>query len=263
MKNIKLYPCFKHWLEYDSIWIISDTHFDDFSCKYIDPNWITPEEHIQILKKELNKQTLLIHLGDVGDASYLDELKCYKVLITGNHDILSKVSKYFDEVYIGPLFIADRILLSHEPIYGLENFCCNIHGHNHAAGDELYMSSNINHINLAANVYNYQVFNLSKEIKNGLLSQIKNYHRTTIDNATTRKQKRKDDAKYFGEDFAQRLDEIYRKQQEKDNYFIKQLLTPSKEDNYYVPDACKFCSNHPSNGGSGICNCTLGLSITY
>ena len=25
----------------------------------------------------------------------------------------------------------------------------------------------------------------------------------------------------------------------------------------YVPDCCRTCSNHPSNGGSGICNCTL------
>ena len=25
-----------------------------------------------------------------------------------------------------------------------------------------------------------------------------------------------------------------------------------------IPDSCKNCSNHPSNGGSGICNCTLG-----
>lgn len=31
-----------------------------------------------------------------------------------------------------------------------------------------------------------------------------------------------------------------------------------------VPDACKHCSNHPSNGGSGICHCILGLpKITY
>lgn len=257
---VSLYPQFQYWSNTGSVYIISDTHFEDSDCKYMDPDWITPQEHIDIIKQKVRKSDTLIHLGDVGNGQWLEQLPaCHKVLITGNHDVLSKVSKYFDEVYTGPLFIADRILLSHEPIYGLENFCCNIHGHNHAAGDE----SNINHINLAANVYNYQVFNLGKEIKNGLLSQIKNYHRITIDNATTRKQKRKDDAKYFGEDFAQRLDEIYRKQQEKDNYFIKQLLTPSKEDNYYVPDACKFCSNHPSNGGSGICNCTLGLSITY
>ena len=24
-----------------------------------------------------------------------------------------------------------------------------------------------------------------------------------------------------------------------------------------IPDYCKHCANHPSNGGSGICNCTL------
>ena len=25
-----------------------------------------------------------------------------------------------------------------------------------------------------------------------------------------------------------------------------------------IPPACKGCSNHPSNGGTGICFCTLG-----
>lgn len=25
-----------------------------------------------------------------------------------------------------------------------------------------------------------------------------------------------------------------------------------------IPEACRNCSNHPSNGGSGICLCTLG-----
>lgn len=28
-----------------------------------------------------------------------------------------------------------------------------------------------------------------------------------------------------------------------------------------IPSACKSCSNHPSNGGSGICNCTLGIPV--
>ena len=27
-----------------------------------------------------------------------------------------------------------------------------------------------------------------------------------------------------------------------------------------IPASCRKCSNHPSNGGSGICNCTLGQS---
>ena len=25
-----------------------------------------------------------------------------------------------------------------------------------------------------------------------------------------------------------------------------------------IPEPCRNCSNHPSNGGSGICHCTLG-----
>ena len=30
-----------------------------------------------------------------------------------------------------------------------------------------------------------------------------------------------------------------------------------------IPEACKNCSNHPINGGSGICSCTLGnMKIT-
>lgn len=27
----------------------------------------------------------------------------------------------------------------------------------------------------------------------------------------------------------------------------------------YIPPACKICPTHPSNGGSGICHCILGL----
>ena len=27
-----------------------------------------------------------------------------------------------------------------------------------------------------------------------------------------------------------------------------------------IPEACRNCSNHPSNGGSGICFCTLGTT---
>ena len=28
--------------------------------------------------------------------------------------------------------------------------------------------------------------------------------------------------------------------------------------NNSIPSACRNCSNHPSNGGSGICHCILG-----
>ena len=30
-----------------------------------------------------------------------------------------------------------------------------------------------------------------------------------------------------------------------------------------IPNACRGCSNHPSNGGSGVCNCTLGMQNLF
>lgn len=36
-----------------------------------------------------------------------------------------------------------------------------------------------------------------------------------------------------------------------------------KYDNTYITP-CKNCSNNPANGGSGICNCTLGMwKVTF
>ena len=31
----------------------------------------------------------------------------------------------------------------------------------------------------------------------------------------------------------------------------------------YIPSACRTCPNHPSNGGNGICNCTLCDDVIY
>ena len=30
-----------------------------------------------------------------------------------------------------------------------------------------------------------------------------------------------------------------------------------------TPSPCRNCSNHPSNGGSGNCNCTLGDQVFF
>ena len=225
----------ERWSGTGSVYIISDTHFDDSDCKLMDPNWITPQKHIEIIKQDVRKGDTLIHLGDVGNPDYLDELKCYKVLITGNHDILSKVASHFDEIYTGPLFVADRLILSHEPIQGLEGFAMNIHGHDHTA------NFRPNHVNLASNVYHFRVFNLGASIKGGLLSRVENIHRVTIDNATLKKQEREEYAKYFGDKFARELTDIIH-----------------NDDISNIPNPCKTCSNHPSNGGSGICHCILG-----
>ena len=28
-------------------------------------------------------------------------------------------------------------------------------------------------------------------------------------------------------------------------------------------DVCGSCANNPKNGGTGVCNCTLGMKVTY
>ena len=185
-----LYPTFRDkWSATGSIYIISDTHFDDADCKLMNPNWIPAQEATDILKSQIHKTDTLIHLGDVGNPAYLDQLKCYKILITGNHDKISEMEGHFDEIYNGPLFIADRILLSHEPILGLERICLNLHGHVHNGGmlslTEIEPGKFItSHINLASDVTQFQPYNLKSLIKAGYLSNVENYHRITIDKAT-------------------------------------------------------------------------------
>lgn len=92
----------------------------------------------------------------------------------------------FDEVYDGPLFISNKILLSHEPIYGLP-FCINIHGHIHNGEYEYLDDFNCKHINITSDVVNWEVINLDKLIKNGIISNILNIHRLTINKAIENK----------------------------------------------------------------------------
>lgn len=90
----------------------------------------------------------------------------------------------FDEVYEGPLFVAEKLILSHEPVYTYYAF--NIHGHEHR-----YIFRD-DHLNVCAEHINYYPINLDKEIKKGLLSKVESIHRRTIDAATERKNKVKD-----------------------------------------------------------------------
>ena len=181
-----LYDVFKEWSIGGSIYIISDPHFGDKDCKSIDRNWITPEEHVNIINKNIYKNDTLICLGDCGDLSYFSKINAkHKVLIKGNHDEGKKKRYYeiFDEVYDGPLFIAPKLVLSHEPLPVMPYYL-NIHGHDHSD-----RSHSPYHINLAANIVNYQIFNLGKEIRKGILSPIRTIHRYTIDEAMKKKER--------------------------------------------------------------------------
>ena len=183
-----LYEPFRHWSEGGSVFIISDLHFHDDNCKLMDPDWISPDEQVGIINKYVSKCDTFVCLGDVGSPKYVPLIKARrKVLILGNHDARGAYKDLFDEIYTGSLFIADKILLSHEPVNGL-TWCLNIHGHDHN-NTEKY-APNCRHINLAANMCGYTPVSLGKLIKDGVLSRIDGIHRQTIDAATARKQAR-------------------------------------------------------------------------
>ena len=101
-------------------------------------------------------------------------------------DAKGAYKNYFDEIYTGPLFIAEKILLSHEPVYGLQ-WCLNIHGHDHNHMEPY--KEGCKHINLAANVCGYTPINLGKIIKEGVLADVPSIHRMTIDRQVERGKK--------------------------------------------------------------------------
>ena len=180
-----LYEPFRHWSEGGSVYLLSDLHLDDPDCRLMDPEWITPGEQIDIINKTVMKNDTFICLGDVGNPYYIKEIRAgKKILILGNHDPKGAYKNCFDEIYSGPLFIADRLLLSHEPVYGLP-WCLNIHGHDHSNA-EAYKDG-CKHINLAANVCGFTPVNLGKMIRKGVLSDIPDIHRMAIDMQRKRK----------------------------------------------------------------------------
>ena len=69
-----LYESFRYWSNGGSIYILSDLHFDDFDCKYMDPSWITPQEQLVIINETVMKNDTFICLGDVGNPVYIKEI---------------------------------------------------------------------------------------------------------------------------------------------------------------------------------------------
>ena len=44
---------------------------------------------------------------------------------------------------------------------------------------------------------------------------------------------------------------------------LQSIAKLSYNPNENIPVNCRNCSNHPSNGGSGICHCILGSQVVY
>lgn len=72
--------------KYQTIWLISDTHFGDSDLKEGIPFRPSDDELVKQINRQAGKCDLIIHLGDVGDISYIKKLKADCWLIKGNHD---------------------------------------------------------------------------------------------------------------------------------------------------------------------------------
>lgn len=155
--------------------ITSDWHFghaNDVNTKGIlaferGNKFNTIQEHdkyiTECIEKWLHKlapEDTFYFLGDFGrpDSNALSELarifieaKCHKVAIRGNHDheTETKIMKtLFDEVYDYPIYISDRIILSHRPHVEMDQSVLNVSGHLHGSTLNLpnYMCASI-HVN--------------------------------------------------------------------------------------------------------------------
>lgn len=212
-----------------SVWFYSDTHFNDADMKYrnisdeeqvkninkkvgkYDTIVILGDiGNIEFVKKLHGYKVLIMGNHDGGETNYKRKIEKKMIEFNTfeeadealkNHHIdeigtdfhkpfiygVKKEDNYlFDEVYAGELQIAPKIKLSHEPIPNYP-YALNIHGHCHgwdAKDDDLY------HWNMCAEFINYTPVNLNEIIKSGRLNKIDDIHRTTIDKATERKQKR-------------------------------------------------------------------------
>ena len=177
-------PFMKRWENFQTAWIISDLHFNEMDLKRAFPNRPTDDELVRRINAKVGRKDILFVLGDCGDLEYVKKLRGYKVLIMGNHDTgATKYEEVFDEVYEGALIIGEKIILSHEPVQIPWAF--NFHGHNHAQ-----KKNAPNHMNVCADVIDYEPAHLNSLLNGGIASKVYTIHRETVDNATDRKRKR-------------------------------------------------------------------------
>jgi len=146
----------------------------------------------EITAEDLDKVQEL-GFGFVHEPEKLKELgldKYFHKVVNDNH--------LFDEVYEGPVFINDKVVLSHEPFpmarlntrdekgYCKDAYCFyNIHGHDHS--NTLQKFPDDPFMNVCAEWIDYTPVSLLSMLKKGAFSKIDNIHRFTIDKATAKK----------------------------------------------------------------------------
>ncbi len=155
-------------------WFISDLHFGHYNAAtnrgiitFERTRFETIQEHDAFIIKSLTDWAKT-HQGEtlwiLGDFGYTDNLWVIKHLrdnlgviinfILGNHDKhadMEKFQAHFDNVYDHPVYIANRVVLSHEPIWPCPAGTLNVHGHLHSS----HLDS-AQHINCSIHDVNYR-----------------------------------------------------------------------------------------------------------
>lgn len=180
-----VYDSLKHWYERGgTIWFYSDPHFNDEEMKYLRKDYIGDDAQVLAINKKVTDRDTIVFLGDIGDINFIPKIRGYKVLIMGNHDtgafnyrrrvIDTKDNHLFDEVYEGPLTIAEKIILSHEPvdIMGM----INIHGHTHG----LPLHPTDKSWNVCAENINYTPICFKEIVNSGMIGDTLSIHRLAI-----------------------------------------------------------------------------------
>lgn len=143
--------------------------------KYYDAEKYTEEEAFKLFKAEYPN--------------------CYYVKLGEHHDFHSPFvtwgffadNQLFDLVFEGPVMIAEKLILSHEPVS--VPWAYNVHGHVHSGFNTAETVKT--HYNVCSDVIDYKPVPLSTILKIGIGRNIQSLHRQTIDHATARSTRRK------------------------------------------------------------------------
>ena len=161
-----------------------------------------------IAKLKAGYKVLILGNHDVGATTYKKqesfkelpqntEYNLRNVVDIYGQKLLYETNNLFDEVYEGTLQISPKIILSHEPVD--YKYCFNIHGHVHPQSKECFevkthlqylkdiKDTNLKSLNCCAEYLNYEPINFNDIIKSGVLKEIEDIHRSTIDRAIERK----------------------------------------------------------------------------
>jgi len=146
---------FNHWNEKAKEGIIT---FERTNFSFIGEHDMAIVNMIHNLCKKLKPGDEVWNLGDFGSLHFLftsnliRETGAKSYFIYGNHDKLEDLDtfkKYFDQVYRYPVYLSQKLVVSHFPVAVWPD-SINIHGHLHSA-----KLQDINHVCASIHVANY------------------------------------------------------------------------------------------------------------